>query len=183
MNKIIKLVAVCFVFYAIPFLAMSQPFSIDDIKKGMITDWTRSRAYTLRFLDAMPGDQYGFKPVDSVMTFAGQMIHLAVTNSFLVFMASDQTPPEFTFADIDSRPNSNSKDSVKYYITQSYDYCIRAIGSLNSEKWGQKKKLSDQSKSRYEFLQNAYEHQAHHRGQVAVYLRLQGIIPPEANLF
>lgn len=149
----------------------------------MVNDWTRAKSYTLKYLNAMPVDKYGFKPVDSISSFAEQMIHLAVTSSFLVFMASDKTPPEFTFADIDSRPNSHSKDSVIYYVSATYDYCISSIQSLSSEVWGESKKISNQIKTRFELLQNAFEHQTHHRGQTTIYLRLQGIIPPEANLF
>jgi hypothetical protein len=28
-----------------------------------------------------------------------------------------------------------------------------------------------------------FEHQAHHRGQAAIYLRLKGIIPPDGVIF
>lgn len=164
-------------------IARSQQFNLDSIKTQMVEDWTRAKAYTLKYINAFPSDKFEYKPVDAINTFSGQMIHLAVTCSFLVFMASDKTPPEFIFADIDRRSNSHSKDSVVYYVSASYDYCINSIKSLNMSNLGQRKKISNFLKTRYEILLNAFEHQTHHRGQTTIYLRLQGIIPPEADLF
>jgi uncharacterized damage-inducible protein DinB len=86
-------------------------------------------------------------------------------------------------ADIGNTASSQTKDSVSYYVTASYDYCINAITSSNPTVWGEKKELSGKQKTRFELLENAFEHQTHHRGQTTIYLRLQGIIPPEANLF
>lgn len=167
------------ILFFVPTVAISQPFGISNAKTKMVNDWIRAKDYTLNYLNAMPTDKYEFRPVDSVMSFAEQMIHLSVTSAFFVFIASDKTPPEFTWADINSRPNSHSKDSVLHYVKASYDYCINSIKSLNSNTWGQTKVLSNRSRSRYEILLHAFEHQTHHRGQTTVYLRLQGVIPPE----
>ena len=166
-----------------PVISSAQDFKLNDVKNQMIKDWTRAKAFTLAYLDAMPEDKYNFKPVDSVQNFAQQMIHLAVVDIFLVSMASDREPPIIKWADFGNTPSSQTKDSVLYYVTASYDYCISAITSLNPKLWGEKKELSGIQKTRYELLENAFEHQSHHRGQTTIYLRVQGIIPPEANLF
>jgi uncharacterized damage-inducible protein DinB len=166
-----------------PLNSRSQDFILNDVKNQMINDWTRAKTFTLAYLNAMPEEKYNFKPVDSVQNFAQQMIHLAVVDMFLVFMASDREPPAFTWADIGNTASSQTKDSVSYYVTASYDYCINAITSFNPTVWREKKELSGKQKTRFELLENAFEHQTHHRGQTTIYLRLQGIIPPEANLF
>jgi len=171
--------------FAFPNFAISQQPEIAYIKKKMTDDWVLAKKHTLEYLRVLPNDKCNFKPfdVDSVMNFAEQVIHLAVTSSFFVFMATDKKPPEFIWADIDSRPNSHSKDSLLYYVTKSYDYCINSIISFNSNKWTETKMFSNATKTRYEFLVHAFEHQTHHRGQTAVYLRLMGIKPPEPNPF
>lgn len=171
------------IFFLLYNSASSQQFNLDSVKFQMIDDWTRAKAYTLTYIYAFPSDKFEFKPVENINSFSGQMIHLAVTSSFLVFMATDKTPPEFTFADIDKRANSHSKDSVLFYVSKSYDYCINAIKSLDISHFGHHKKISKFVKTRYELLLNAFEHQTHHRGQTTIYLRLQGIVPPEADLF
>jgi uncharacterized damage-inducible protein DinB len=174
---LVLLVTIC------PLSSRSQDFTLKDVKNQTINDWRRAKAFTLAYLEAMPKEKYNFKPVDSVQNFAQQMIHLAVVNILLVSMASDQEPPIPKWADFGMTASSQTKDSVSYYVTASYDYCINAIASLKPTAWGQKKELSGKKKTRFELLQNAFEHQSHHRGQTTIYLRLQGIIPPEANLF
>jgi uncharacterized damage-inducible protein DinB len=166
-----------------PFLSKAQDFKITDVQDQMKKDWMRAKTFTLAYLQAMPAEKYNFKPVDSVQTFAQQMIHLAVVDMFLVWMASDREPNVPKWSDFGNTASSQSKDSVIYYVTASYDYCINTISSLNPKVWGEKKKLSGYEKTRFEFLENAFEHQSHHRGQTTIYLRMQGIIPPEANLF
>ena len=37
--------------------------------------------------------------------------------------------------------------------------------------------------TRFALLIKAIEHQAHHRGQTTIYIRLQGIRPPQERLF
>jgi uncharacterized damage-inducible protein DinB len=173
------------VILSFPNFAISQQREINYIKKKMTDDWVLAKKHTLAYVNAIPSDKSNFRPVDidTVMTFAEQIIHLAVTSSFFVFMATDKIPPEFVWADIDNRPNSHSKDSLLFYVTNSYDYCINAINSFNSNRWTESKEFSNTTKTRYDFLEHAFEHQTHHRGQTAVYLRLMGIKPPEPNPF
>jgi len=161
----------------------AQDFKMDDVKDQMIKDWIRAKAYTLSYINAMPKEKYNFKPINTVQNFAEQMIHLAVVDLFLVSMASDREPPIAKWADFGNTTSSQTKDSVSYYVTASYDYCINTISSLDPKHWGEKKELSGKQKTRFELLENAFEHQSHHRGQTTIYLRLQGIVPPEANLF
>jgi uncharacterized damage-inducible protein DinB len=161
----------------------AQALRLDDVKNQMIKDWTRAKAFTLAYLNAMPKEKYNFKPVNEVQSFGQQMIHLAVVDMFLVSMASETEPQVAKWADFGTTASSQTKDSVLYYVTASYDYCINAIATLDSKRWGEKKQLSGKQKTRFELLDNAFEHQSHHRGQTTIYLRLVGIIPPEANLF
>ncbi len=69
-----------------------------------------------------------------------------------------------------------------YYVTTSYDYCITAIKNFDVKKWFEKKKtMNDETK--FALMNKAFEHQTHHRGQATIYIRLQGIKPPNERLF
>ena len=162
--------------------AIAQPSALQDVKLQMIKDWTRAKTYTIEYLNAMPKERYSYKPVDSISSFAGQMIHLAVVDLFLMYMATDQKPPDFTWYDF-SNAGAKTKDSVIYYVSASYDYCINAVKAFDISKWSEKKEVSKQVKTKFELMTEAFEHQTHHRGQTTIYIRLQGIKPPEANLF
>lgn len=162
----------------------AQSVSQEDIKAQMVRDWERAKAYTVDYLNTMPADKYSFKATDSIRSFAQQMLHLASGNIFLMMNATDATPPDFFKADIEHSKTAQNKDSVMYYVKASYDYCINAVKSSNIATWGEKKKLFGRfEETRFAMMNKTFEHQSHHRGQTTIYIRLQGIKPPEERLF
>lgn len=182
-----KIILVSF-FFAIAFIvqnnaANAQPITSEQIKAQMVADWQRAKAYTVDYLNAMPADKYSFQPVDSIKrNFAQQMLHLASGNILLMSKATDATPPSFFGYDIEHSAGAQSKDSVMYYVTASYDYCINAVQNSDVNKWGE---ILDAGMklTRYALMNKAFEHQTHHRGQCTIYIRLQGIRPPQERLF
>jgi uncharacterized damage-inducible protein DinB len=183
MKKMISLVAFCLPVFAFVLSSESKAQSLEDIKMQMVKDWERAKAYTVDYLNTMPADKYSFKAVDSIRSFAQQMLHLAQANAFLMSNATDQKPPSFAEADLEHSPTAQKKDSVMYYVTNSYDYCINAVKNFDVKKWGEKKKLFSFEETRYALMSKTFEHQTHHRGQTTIYIRLQGIRPPEERLF
>lgn len=157
--------------------------SLEDIKMQMVKDWERAKAYTVDYLNTMPADKYSFKAVDSIRSFSQQMLHLSQANCFLMSSATDQQLPSFAQSDLEHSATAQQKDSVMYYVTTSYDFCINAVKNSDIKKWGDKKKLFGFEETRFALMNKAFEHQTHHRGQTTIYIRLQGIKPPEERLF
>jgi len=180
MRKII--VCLPLLIFVCNFTSRAQSLSSEDIKAQLIKDWERAKAYTVDYLNTMPADKYGFKAVDSLRSFAQQMLHLASGNIFLMSNGTDQKPP-FMRGDLETSPGAQSKDSVMYFVTASYDYCINAVKATDVNKWGEKKKLMKYEETRFSLMTKTFEHQTHHRGQTTIYIRLQGIRPPQERLF
>lgn len=159
----------------------AQPITSEQIKAQMVADWQRAKTYTMDYLNTMPADKYSFQPVDSIKrSFAQQMLHLASGNILLMSKATDATPPSFFGYDIEHGTGAQSKDSVMYYVTASYDYCINAVQNSDVNKWGES---IEKKVTRFAMMNKAFEHQTHHRGQTTIYIRLQGIRPPQEELF
>ena len=155
----------------------------EPAKAQLIKEWERAKAYTKEYLDAMPADKYSFKAQDSVRSFAGQMLHLASGN---VFLASTGTGKDriWTGRNLEASPSAQSKDSVTYFVMTSYDYVIDGIKSLDAYKLDEKvKNARNMEETRIVWIQKAFEHQTHHRGQATIYIRLVGIKPPPEKLF
>ena len=68
--------------------ASAQPISGEQIREQFLKDWQRAKVYTLDYLNNMPADKYSFRPVDSIRSFAQQMLHLAFANVFLNMVAT-----------------------------------------------------------------------------------------------
>jgi uncharacterized damage-inducible protein DinB len=169
--------------FILTFQSRAQSLSAEDIKAQMVKEWERAKAYTVDYLNTMPADRYSFKAVDSIRSFAQQMLHLAQGNLFLMSTATDQKPPAFLQSDLEHSSTAQNKDSVMYYVVNSYDYCVNAVKNTDLKKWGEKKKLFGFEENRFALMMKTFEHQTHHRGQTTIYIRLQGIKPPQERLF
>jgi uncharacterized damage-inducible protein DinB len=154
----------------------------ETVKSQFGKDWERAKAYTLEYLDAMPKDKYGFKAQDSIRSFSQQMLHLAQD---ITIMVSYGTGKERIWKgqNIEARTSAQSADSVRYFVTTSYDYAIDAIKKMDASKLEEKVKNRNLEETRFAWLLKAFEHQTHHRGQTTIYIRLLGIKPPGEKLF
>ena len=162
----------------------AQNLSSEDIKSQMIKEWERAKVFTVEYLNAMPADKYSYIATDSIRSFAQQMLHLAGGNVFLMMNATDQVPPSaFSNRNMENSPGAQKKDSLMYYVTASYDYCINAVKNTDVNKWGEKKKIFGFEETRFALMIKAFEHQTHHRGQTTIYIRDLKIRPPGERLF
>lgn len=161
----------------------AQVMSNDDLKAQMANDWQRAKEYTIEYLNTMPADKYSFKAVDSLRSFAQQMLHLATANVFLMATATDTPPLSWASFGLEKSPTAQNKDSVMYYVKASYDFAMNAAKNSDPAKWKEKKTIFGFETTRYALMQKTFEHQTHHRGQTTIYIRENDIIPPQEKLF
>ncbi|MGI8744519.1 MAG: DinB family protein [Bryobacteraceae bacterium] len=134
--------------------------------------WTAARDLTLSVAQAMPPENYDFKPNPEEMSFGEQMIHIAGGNYVYCSRISGAKSP---FA----KPDKPDQATAVSMLKQSFEYCANAIDAakdLNAMRGPEGKQMSLR-----EVMLGAYAHMAHHRGQAEVYLRLKGIKPPAYN--
>jgi hypothetical protein len=90
----------------------------------LVQDWERAKGYTQEYLDAMPAEKYNFKPVDSVRTFAQQMLHFSKANvgmaTFATGAQNKSVQSIFFKPTFEGSPTAQNKDSVVYYVNMSY---------------------------------------------------------------
>jgi uncharacterized damage-inducible protein DinB len=123
---------------------------------------------------AMPPDQYSFKPHPDSMTFGALMSHIATTNyQFCAGLKDSATP---------SLPSPTDKDGVVKFLSDSFDYCAAIIPSLSEEQMSAAHNSPDGHLPGREVLLAMYVHVAHHRGQAEIYLRDKGIKPPSYRI-
>jgi uncharacterized damage-inducible protein DinB len=164
--------------------ASAQALTGEDIKTTFVSEWERAKAYTQEYLNAMPADKYSAKAVDSIRSFAQQMLHLASGNVGLIGAATGEKLSSFPGRGLENSPTAQTKDSVMYYVNASYDFAVQSIKKLDANKLGETVHVGQLPPvTRFAMLLKAFEHQTHHRGQTTIYIRLQGIRPPQEKLF
>ena len=119
---------------------------------------------------AMPPDQYSFRPHAESMDFGQLMSHIATTNYQFCAGLSDSQPPAL--------PSPTDKDAVVKFLSDSFDYCSSVIPHLTEQQLSTVHNSPDGRLLGREILLAMYIHVAHHRGQGEIYLRDKGIRPP-----
>ena len=150
-------------------------------KDQMIADWQRAKNYTKAYLDAMPEDGYGFKPTPEMRSFAGQMLHLADGNYFLVGAVAGKPGP--LGKESAEKTVAQTKEATTKATMDSYDYVIAALQNATPAQLQEIAKVGGKEITKQVGFNKAFEHQTHHRGQSTVYLRLKGVTPPQEQLF
>jgi uncharacterized damage-inducible protein DinB len=153
----------------------------DSIKAQLVKDWMRAKVYTNTYLAAMPADKYKARAVDSIRSFSEQMLHLA-SGTFGLVANGTGKPRSFPGFNMEKSAGAQSKDSVTYYVNASYDFAIDAINNMDASKLWDHVKRGPYDETKFAWLLKAFEHQSHHRGQCTIYIRLQGIRPPNEML-
>jgi uncharacterized damage-inducible protein DinB len=119
---------------------------------------------------AMPANQYGFRPHPESMNFGELMAHIAATNYQFCAGLKDSKPPAL--------PSPIEKDAIVKFLGDSFDYCSAVIPNLTDEELNKIHNSPDGKLPGREVLLAMYIHVAHHRGQAEIYLRDKGIKPP-----
>jgi len=121
---------------------------------------------------AMPADQYGFRPHPESMNFGQLMLHIASTNYAFCAGLKDSEPPATASA------SDTDRDAVVKMLSGSLEYCSSVIPTLTDDQLGKYHNSPDGRMPGREVLLAMYVHVAHHRGQAEIYLRDKGIKPP-----
>jgi uncharacterized damage-inducible protein DinB len=124
--------------------------------------------------EAMPSDQYGFRPHPESMTFGELIAHIATTNYQFCAGLKDSNPP--------SLPSPIDKDAVVKFLSDSFEYCSAVIPNLTEKQLNKTHNSPDGNLLGREVLLALYIHVAHHRGQAEIYLRNKGIKPPSYRI-
>ena len=136
--------------------------------------------------EAMPEDKYGFAPTSGefkgVRTFAQQVKHVAAVNYILGASILQEKPP----VDIggESGPESvTSKADIVKFLKASFEYAHKAMGTINEKNFLEpvKNPFADSSTTRLWLAEIITSHGFDHYGQMAVYLRSNGIVPPASR--
>lgn len=136
--------------------------------------------------EAMPDNKYNFAPTagefKGVRTFGAQVKHIAAVNYVLGAAILGEKPPVDVGGE-DGPANMTSKADIVKYLKDSFAYAHKALGGINADSlleavkapWG------DRPMTRLSLTNIMLSHPFDHYGQMVVYLRMNGIIPPASR--
>jgi uncharacterized damage-inducible protein DinB len=126
--------------------------------------------------EAMPAEKYGFKPTPEMNSFGHVVMHIAQSNNTLCAKISGTTAPDAKIADTDG------KDKLVAALKASFEFCATALANVDDSKLGESMVLfGNRPSSRAAALIGLSDGWNDHYGAEAIYLRLNGILPPTAQ--
>ena len=155
---------------------MAQPFDIKSISgppkmvQAQVTGWIERAA------EKMPEEEYGFKP-DPAMRSFGQMIgHIADANYLFCSPALGENNPS-----PEIQKTKTTKAELITALREAFAYCRPAYDALNDANAGDVVKAFGKEQNRLGMLWFNASHNLEHYGNLVVYLRLKGIVPPSSE--
>jgi hypothetical protein len=127
--------------------------------------------------ELMPVDKYSYRPTPDQMTYAHLEIHIAETNNFLCSgISGTAAPTDQKLADTDT------KEKLVAAVKSSFEYCTQAMAKVDDSKLSEQVPFFGGDKiSRAGAMVVLASALSDHYGAQAMYLRLNGIVPPTGN--
>ena len=161
-------------------LACALPAFSADNKAMFAKHWQTAKDLTVAVAEAMPAEDYNFKPNPEEMVFGKQILHIALAqNSAFSRVSGIKAPAASEKLMADYKSNSGfEKAAVIQFLKESFDFCASAWDKITPDQLDTMQGPAGRQMSGTEIIWAYFSHTVHHRGQAEVYLRVKGITPP-----
>jgi len=132
---------------------------------------------TVAAVEAMPADKFTYKPSADQMTFGHLVAHMAETNFLLCGKAGDVPAPK-----VEEVKETDSKDKLVAALRASFDFCSDALAKMDDSKLAETTEgFGGKQVTRAWISLVLAGTWADHYAETAMYLRLNGMLPPTAK--
>jgi uncharacterized damage-inducible protein DinB len=150
------------------------------LSQAVLEQWNDVGRKLITMAEDFPEDKYDFKPTPAQRTFAEQLLHMAGANYFFINLASGQKPPE---QEDPPRAKYKTKADVVAFVKKSFDDGAAVIKSKGDAGMAgmMVDPFANQQVRVFDWAYGFIEHCGEHYGQLAVYYRVAGLVPPESR--
>jgi uncharacterized damage-inducible protein DinB len=172
------LVILGLLFLAASAVAQTTPTSAKNPVSSALRDILPGRQKnTIAAVEAMPADKFNYKPSADQMTFGHLLVHMAEANYLLCGKTTAVSAPK-----VEEVKETDSKDKLVSAVKASFDFCSNSLAKMDDSKLAEMTEgLGGNQVTRAWFslvLSGAW---ADHYAEAAMYLRLNGVLPPTAK--
>jgi hypothetical protein len=170
-----RIPAVTLVAALLPTLAVAQGST--PVAEAFRDNASKEGKNLMAAADLMPADKYAFKPTPAQMTFGEIQDHLAQGNDYLCSSIGGMKAPTRTKV-----APTDGKDAVVARLKETFAFCDKALAGLDDSKLSEQLPFfGGKTKSRAAVMTLTTGDWADHYSQEAIYLRLNGLLPPTAK--
>jgi len=126
--------------------------------------------------EEMPADKYGYKPTPAQMSFGEVVLHVAGDNDEACPpIAGSKAPPRAKLAPTDDKAKLVAR------LRESFAFCEQSVAHLDDSNLAREVSAFGVTWTKPALMMERIEDWADHYSQFAIYLRLNGLLPPTAR--
>jgi uncharacterized damage-inducible protein DinB len=156
----------------------SPPPTITTLAGDVQADWAAQKEQMTNAADAMPADKWDYKSTPAQRSYGEQIMHVVQANGFLFGALGGKTPaPAINM-------KAATKAEVMTALRQSFDYGEAVLKEFSDQQLNERvapPPFMGSSASRLRLIYGSMQHTQDIYGQMVVYLRLNGIVPPASR--
>jgi len=180
MNRLSRTLALTAVAAGLVVARQARPVAqTASLKADFVKEWTGQKDTLVKIANAMPEDKFSFKPTPAQRDFGGHVMHIAQINMMvLATLKGAATAPAVNM-------NAKSKADVIKAMSDSFDYGTALLneqtdqgmaGGVQGPPW-----FGPGPSTRARIIAFLIGHTQDTYGQMVVYLRLNGLVPPASQ--
>ena len=158
---------------AIAFSGASQ--AQDPLTADSKASYTTISAFFVRAAEAMPEEDYSFKPAPTVRTF-GQVVGHIADNQYMWCSAVNGEKKESNIEQTET-----SKAGLVAKLKEAVAYCDSVYASFHDSDAAVKINAFGRERTKLSTLDFNTGHIYEHYGTLATYLRIKGVVPPSSE--
>jgi len=167
----------CVVFFAVVAAAVPSLLSAQtpapSLAKELAASFQRAATEILDVAEVMPAEKYGYKPTPEISSFGDQLVHVAgITQRFIDAAKGTKTEA--------AHHGAMAKPEIIDLLKKTFQSAQDVISPLTDAQLVEPVKFpfGDRTVTRATFWQGPLYQIRNHHGQLVVYLRMNGIVPP-----
>jgi uncharacterized damage-inducible protein DinB len=133
-------------------------------------------AWIERAAEKMPEEQYAFKPDPAVRSFGQILGHIADADYLFCSAVLGENSPSPGI-----EKTKTTKAELRAALRDAFAYCNRAYDALTDASANETVKAFGQERNKLGALWFNASHNLEHYGNLVVYMRLKGLVPPSSE--
>jgi hypothetical protein len=148
----------------------------DPVMTSVRTVLPRRQKVILAAIEAMPADKFSYRPTPDQISFGHLVAHIAESNYGECAKVADIEAPK-----VDELKETDPKDKLLAAARASFEYCATSLANVDDSKLGDNVEFGSFQGPRAMIVFFLIGGWADHYSAEAMYLRLNGILPPTAQ--
>jgi hypothetical protein len=167
---------------AVPILAQQDakkpPKPVPSPSQAVLEGWNDIGRKLIAIAEDLPEDKYDYKPNPDSRTFVAQLLHVSGSMYYFTDIVQGKQP---RYPDDPKRDNLQTKAQVVAFVKQCVQDGAELIKAKGDAGMSQTIVAFGQTSRIYDLAYGLIEHSGEHYGQLVVYYRINGLVPPESR--